>query len=85
MLTTNSTTNLEETSPGIPKWSGWVSITCAFTCFALVPTIFVHHVDVSGFYNPAGWGPLGIAAGLPLAAGMIVIGILMIRTPHSAG
>jgi hypothetical protein len=79
ILTTDSTPNLEVTGARIPKWSGWVSVACALACVAFVPSMFVHHVDVNGFYNPAGWGPLGIAAGLPLAAWMIVIGILMIR------
>jgi hypothetical protein len=64
---------------GLPKWSGWFSCVCALACLAFVPSMFVRHVDVSGFYNPAGWGPLAVASGFPLAAWMIVLGILMAR------
>jgi hypothetical protein len=85
ILTANSTTNLEETSPKIPKWSGWVSVACTLACVAFVPSMFVDHVDVSAFHNPAGWGPLGIATGLPLATWMIVVGILILRTPRKRG
>jgi hypothetical protein len=51
----------------------------ALACLAFVPTMFVHHVDLFGFYNPAGWGAEAIANGFPLAVWMIVVGILMLR------
>jgi len=71
----------------LPAWSGWVGYLCALACFVFVPTMFVRHVDANGFYNPAGWGAVGIAAGFPLATWMIVLGILMIRkgAPDQAG
>ena len=47
---------------------------------AFVPTMFVHHIDMFGFYNPVGWGAEAIANGFPLAIWMIVVGILMLRT-----
>jgi hypothetical protein len=34
---------------------------------------------VCDFYNPAGWAPLAVASGFPLATLMIVVGILMLR------
>jgi len=68
----------------LPAWSGWVGYGCALACLAFVPSMFVGHPDVTGFYNPAGWGPLAIADGLPLALWMIVVGILMIRKSKPA-
>ena len=47
--------------------------------FRFVPTMFVHHVDLIGFYNPAGFGPEAFASSFPLAIWMITVGILMIR------
>jgi hypothetical protein len=63
----------------LPRWSGWVAYICALACLAFVPSMFVRHVDLLGFYNPAGWGATAIASGFPLAAWMIVFGILMVR------
>jgi hypothetical protein len=63
----------------LPKWSGWVAYLCALTCLAFVPSMFVHHVDLLGFYNPAGLGPEAFASGFPLATWMVVAGILMLR------
>ena len=63
----------------LPKWSAWVGYACALVCLAFVPTMFVHHVDFFGLYNPACLGAQAFANGFPLAAWMIVVGILMIR------
>lgn len=63
----------------LPKWSAWVGYACALVCLAFVPTMFVHHVDMMGFYNPAGWGAEAIVNGFPLAVWVIVVGILMLR------
>jgi len=63
----------------LPRWSAWFAHVCALVCLAFVPTMFVHHVDMMGFYNPAGLGPEAFASGFPLAAWMIVVGILMLR------
>ena len=63
----------------LPKWSAWVGYACALVCLAFVPTMFVHHVDMFGLYNPACLGAQAFANGFPLAAWMIVVGILMIR------
>lgn len=63
----------------LPKWSGWVGYLCALACFAFVPSMFVRHIDMWGFYNPAGLGPTAFASGFPLAIWMITVGILMIR------
>ena len=32
-----------------------------------------------GFYNPAGWGPLGVVAGFPLGAWAGIVSIMMLR------
>ncbi|MGP8174082.1 MAG: hypothetical protein ACLP7O_05990 [Terracidiphilus sp.] len=66
-------------SGALPRWSAWVGYACALACLAFVPTMFVHHVDMMGFYNPAGWGAEAIANGFPLAVWVIVVGILMLR------
>jgi hypothetical protein len=71
-------------SRALPAWSGWVGYACAVACLAFVPSMFVGRPDPTGFYNPAGWGPTGIASGLPLATWMIVVGILMIRRDKPA-
>jgi len=68
----------------LPRWSAWVGYACALACLAFVPTMFVHHVDMMGFYNPAGWGAEAIANGFPLAVWMIVVGILMVRKRATA-
>lgn len=65
----------------LPKWSAWVGYACALVCLAFVPTMFVHHVDMFGLYNPACLGAQAFANGFPLAAWMIVVGILMLRAP----
>ena len=66
-------------SGALPRWSAWVGYACALACLAFVPTMFVHHIDLYGFYNPAGWGAEAIANCFPLAVWMITVGILMIR------
>jgi hypothetical protein len=71
-------------SGALPKWSAWVGYACALACLVFVPTMFVHHVDTMGFYNPAGWGAEAIANGFPLAAWMIVVGLLMVRKRATA-
>lgn len=63
----------------LPRWSGWFAYACALACFAFVPSMFVKHVDLLGFYNPAGLGPEAFASGFPLAAWMIATGVLMLR------
>lgn len=70
---------LEATGAGLPKWSGWVACACSAGCLVFVPSMFCGRPDPNAFYNPAGWGPLGVAAGFPLAAWMIVVGILMLK------
>jgi hypothetical protein len=55
-------------SRALPTWSGWLGYACAVACLAFVPSMFVGRPDITHFYNPAGWGPLGIASGFPLAA-----------------
>jgi hypothetical protein len=66
-------------SGALPRWSAWVGYTCAVVCLAFVPTMFVHHVDMFGLYNPACLAAQAFANGFPLAVWMIVIGILMLR------
>src|SRR5271157_6477621 len=66
-------------SGALPRWSAWVGYACALACLAFVPTMFVHHIDLYGFYNPAGWGAEAIASCFPLAVWTITVGILMIR------
>ncbi len=63
----------------LPRWSAWLGYGCAFACLAFVPAMFVRHVDMLGFYNPAGLGVEAFANGFPLAAWMIAIGILLLR------
>lgn len=71
-------------SRALPAWSGLVGYACAVVCLAFVPSMFVGKADPTGFYNPAGWGPTGVAAGFPLATWMIVVGILMMRKREPA-
>ncbi|MGB9032125.1 MAG: hypothetical protein WCC27_18520 [Acidobacteriaceae bacterium] len=66
-------------SGALPGWSAWVGYGCALVCLAFVPTMFVHHVDMFGLYNPACLGAQAFANGFPLAVWMVVIGILMLR------
>jgi len=66
-------------SGALPRWSAWFGYACALVCLAFVPTMFVRHVDIMGFYNPVGLGPQAFANGFPLAAWVISVGILMIR------
>jgi hypothetical protein len=63
----------------LPRWSAWVGYACALACLAFVPTMFVHHVDMFGLYNPACLAAQAFASGFPLAVWMIVIGTLMLR------
>jgi hypothetical protein len=65
--------------PILPRWSAHLGYVCSFACLAFAPSMFVGRPDPNSFYNPAGWGPLGIAAGFPLASWMVVMGILMVR------
>jgi hypothetical protein len=69
----------------LPRWSGWLGYLCALGCLVFVPSMFVRHVDPMGFYNPAGWGSLAIASGLPLAVWMVAAGVLMMRVPSRSG
>ena len=71
-------------NPILPKWSAWLGYACSVACLAFVPTMFIRHVDVREFYNPAGWGPEAIANGFPLAAWMIALGILLLRKREPA-
>jgi len=66
-------------SGALPRWSAWFGYACALACLAFVPAMFVRHVDMLGFYNPAGLGVEAFANTFPLAAWMIVVGILLIR------
>src|ERR1039458_9002797 len=43
-------------SGALPRWSAWFGYACALACVAFVPAMFVRHVDMLGFYNPAGLG-----------------------------
>jgi len=66
-------------SKALPGWSGWVGYAGAAVCLCFVPSMFAGAPDLTGFYNPAGWGPTGVAAGFPLAVWSIVVCILMLR------
>jgi hypothetical protein len=66
-------------SGALPQWSAWLGYGCALACLAFVPAMFVRHVDVLGFYNPAGLGVEAFANGFPLAAWVIAIGVAMLR------
>lgn len=63
----------------LPLWSAAAAYVCSVACFAFVPSMFVGHVDITGFYNPAGWGPLALAAGVPLGVWVAITGALMLR------
>jgi hypothetical protein len=65
-------------SRALSRWSGWVGYVGAVVCLAFVPSMFCGAPDLTGFYNPAGWGPTGVAAGFPLAVWTIVVCISMI-------
>ncbi len=66
-------------SGALPRWSAWVGYACALVCLAFVPTMFVHHVDMFGLYNPACLAAQAFASCFPLVTWMIVVGILMLR------
>ena len=66
-------------SRALPAWSGWTAYACAAACVGFVPTVYAGAPDPTGFYNPAGYGPLAIAAGLPLTVWVTVTSVLMIR------
>ena len=55
-------------SGALPRWSAWFGYACALACVAFVPAMFVRHVDMLGFYNPAGLGVEAFANTFPLAA-----------------
>jgi hypothetical protein len=63
----------------LPRWSAWLGYGCALACLAFVPAMFVRHIDLLGFYNPAGLGVEAFANGFPLAAWMIAIGVALLR------
>jgi hypothetical protein len=63
----------------LPRWSAWFGYGCSLVCLAFVPAMFVRHVDLLGFYNPAGLGVEAFANGFPLAAWMIAIGVALLR------
>lgn len=69
----------------LPRWAAWVAFGCALAAGAFTPSMFVHHADPYGFYNPAGWGVNALAAGLPVAVWMIVTGTLMLRKEANCG
>ena len=73
-------------SGAIAKWSGWVGYACTLLCLAFIPSMFAGAPDLNGFYNPAGWGPTGVAAGFPLVLWATVVSITMIakREPKKA-
>jgi hypothetical protein len=50
-------------SNALPKRSRWVGYSCALTCLAFVPFMFVGRVDLHSFPQPVGWVPLAIASG----------------------
>lgn len=66
-------------SRALPQWTGWVAYVCAIACLAFVPSMYVGEPDPTKFYNPAGWGATGVAAGFPLAGWMVVVGVLLLR------
>ena len=70
-------------SGALPKWLAWLGYGCALTCLAFVPAMFVRHVDLLGFYNPAGLGVEAFANGFPLAVWMIAIGVALLRKRDS--
>lgn len=76
---------LAQASRALPAWFAQVGYGCSLACFAFVPSMYARHPDPNGFYNPAGWGPTALAAGLPLATWMVMAGVLMLRTRDSGG
>jgi hypothetical protein len=66
-------------SGALPKWSAWLGYGCALACLAFVPAMFVRHVDLLGFYNPAGLGVEAFANTFPLAIWVIAIGVALLR------
>jgi len=55
----------------------------ALLCLAFIPLMFAGAPDPNGFYNPAGWGPLGVVAGFSLLAWMVIVSIMMVRKHES--
>jgi len=66
-------------SGALPKWSAWLGYGCALASLAFVPAMFVRHVDMLGFYNPAGLGVEAFANTFPLAVWVVAIGVALLR------
>ena len=66
-------------SGALPKWNGWVGYAGAALCLVFIPSMFAGAPDLNGFYNPAGWGPVGVVATFPLLTWAVIVSIMMIR------
>jgi hypothetical protein len=62
----------------LPRWSGWVAYVGAGLCAIAVPAMYGGPVDISGFYNAGGWGPI-IIANFPPAIWFVVASVSMLR------
>ncbi len=62
----------------LPRWTGWLAYLGTVLCAASIPAIYGGPVDVTGFYNPGGWGPI-IVANFPPAVWFVAASITMLR------
>jgi hypothetical protein len=65
-------------SNALPKRSRWVGYSCALTCLAFVPFMFVGRVDLTASTTRR-LGSLGHCLRVPLAILMVMVGVMMIR------
>lgn len=63
----------------LPRWTGWVAYVGTALCVISVPAMYGGPVDVTGFYNAGGWGPI-IIANFPPAIWFVVASVSLIRT-----
>ena len=62
----------------LPHWTGWLAYIGAALCAVCVPAMYGGPANFSGFYNPAGWGPI-VIANFPPLIWFLVVGVWMIR------
>lgn len=62
----------------LPRWTGWLAYIGAVLCALCIPAMFGGAVDLKGFYNAGGWGPV-IVANFPDAIWFVAAGISFLR------
>jgi hypothetical protein len=65
----------------LPGWSRWIAYAGAGLCAAAVPSVYGGAVDVRGFYNAGGWGPV-VIANFPPAVWIVVAAVVLLQRPQ---